>query len=80
MLPGIVDDVVDMPDRTSWERVGNVPGSSLIHRSVDVNFIPGSIVEILAPVNRPLRNCGNVKGTRTARNDMCCPEFRRVRI
>jgi hypothetical protein len=61
VAPGIVNDMVDVADRASWERVCNAPGCARVGRAVNVDFIARGIIEILPPVDGLTRGCGDVK-------------------
>src|SRR5580704_8219228 len=48
--PSVIDDIMDMPNCSSWEGVRSVPRRRVITRPVYVHFFPLRIVEILSPV------------------------------
>src|SRR5215469_1494382 len=48
IIPGIVNDVVNVSNGGLGECVGNLPSLALIRGSVDVDFVAGGVVEILS--------------------------------
>lgn len=70
ILPGIVDDVMDMADRAPRKGVGDGPGGSRIGGCIDVDFVARGIVEVLSPKNCAGRNRGDVQRSRAASDRM----------
>src|SRR5580693_5058421 len=77
--PRVVHDVVHVADRAFRESVSDAPRRTCIRGSVDVNYVAGSIVEVLSPENRAAGNCCDVQWPGAARNLVSYLELALVR-
>jgi len=61
VLPRIVNDIVNMTDFSFSESVSDMPCFPFVARSVDVDFVAIGVIEVLAPIDIPSRDCRDVK-------------------
>ena len=75
VAPRVVNDIVDVANRTCRKRVGDMPRFAEIRGRVDGNLIAVAIVEILAPVNGAVGQAGKMQGTSATGNFVSDTEF-----
>ena len=76
VLPGVVDDVVDVANAAFGEGVGDAPGRAAIAGGVDVDFFARGVVEIFSPIDCAAGNCGDVQGAGSAGDGVGLAKFR----
>ena len=75
LLPIVIHDVMHMSDGTFWERVGDVPRSSLIVGRIDVDLVAIRVVKVFSPEELPIGSGSDVQRACAAKNFMRNPKF-----
>src|ERR1700722_19648628 len=52
---------MDVTDCAFGESVRNVPSEAMVRRSVNVDLVPGRVIEVFAPENSAVRDGGDVQ-------------------